>query len=157
MLHFCDSEDGLATRKLLEEKISTFSKLFAKQFTSNTTFLFRDFDYFFLGQFTTRTNFQRCKFYWNSLAEMPPNHNKKDAFFRNLPVKRSQKTVKNTKTPNLANLTNVEIWKPGLRIPCDHVLFQLSQKNRKTLFCVSRLVNAQNTNKYRKIIQKNSD
>ena len=102
-----------STEKIAWRKISTFSKRFAKQFTSSTTFLFRDFDHFFLGQFTTRTNFQRCKFYWNSLAEVPQNHDKKDAFFRNLPVKRSQKTVKNTKnteTSKSDKFGNLETW-----------------------------------------------
>ena len=72
----------ITTEKTACRKISTFSNWFAKQFTSNTTFLLRDFDSFFLGQFTTRTNFQQCAFYWNPGVEVPQNHDRKDVFFR---------------------------------------------------------------------------
>ena len=146
----------ISTEKTAWRKISTFSKRFAKQFTSSTTFLFSDFDYFFLGQFTTRTNFQRCKFYWNSLAEVPQNHNKKDAFFRNLPVKRSHKTVNNTKNSEISKSDkcgNLET-RPKNSM-CRRFISSIT-KNWKTLFCVSRAVNTQTTKKYREIIQKNS-
>ena len=126
----------ISTEKTAWRKISTFSKRFAKQFTSSTTFLFRDFDHFFLGQFTTRTNFQRCKFYWNSLAEVPQNHDKKDAFFRNLPVKRSHKTVKkqkNRETSESVKCGNLETRPTNSMWP--RFISTITKKQKNTLLC----------------------
>ena len=71
----------ITTEKTVWRKITTFSKWFAKHFTSNTTFLFRVVVLFFLGQFTKRTTFQWCTFYWNPVVEVPQNHDRKDVFF----------------------------------------------------------------------------
>ena len=107
----------ITTEKTVWRKITTFSKWFAKHFTSNTTFLLRDFDSFFLGQFTTRTNFQQCTFYWNPGVEAPQNHDRKDVLFRKPRGKKSQKTVKNKKNSEIGNSDKFENLDPGVTTP----------------------------------------
>ena len=146
----------ITTEKTAWRKLFTFSKRFAKQFTSSTTFLFRDFDHFFLGQFTTRTNFQQCTFYWNPGVEAPQNHDRKDVLFRKPRGKKSQKTVKNKKNSEICNSDKFGHLVPGLKIPSVRALSQVFSKNRKSVFCVLHLGNARNTPKYWKKHWKNS-